>query len=113
MSHTKSKRLLCMGHTVRLHIYVSWNQFEYCRWFVLQTLNASAHPQSLRLHLEVRLHLARGEVPHCRHRVFVIRSHPGADGETTGLTEQYVEKDSVKEKGQLKNGQDGVGFKRT
>lgn len=54
--------------------------------YVMQTLNASAYPQSLGLHLEVRLQLARGEVPHCRHRVFVIKSHPGADGETTGLT---------------------------
>lgn len=60
--------------------------------------NAFAHPQSLGLHLEVRLQLARREVPHCRHQVFVIKSHSAADGKMTGLTEQYGEKDSVKVK---------------
>lgn len=60
----------------------------YCVWFGLQTLNASAYPQSLGLHLEVGLQLVRGEGPHCRHRVFIIMSHRAADGETTALTEQ-------------------------
>lgn len=81
-------------------LYVSLNCWLtgsiVCGLFYKQ--NAFAHPQSLGLHLEVRLQLARGEVPHCRHQVFVIKSHPAADGEMTGLTEQYGEKDSVKVK---------------
>ncbi len=81
----QSQLLLWMGR-----MYACLCEFEslidraFCVWFGLQTLNASAHPQSLRLHLEVGLQLARGEVPHCRHRVFVIKSHPAANGETTG-----------------------------
>lgn len=74
-----------------MHFYVSLTG-QYCVWFGLQILNVSAHPQSLRLHLEVGLQLARGEVPHCRHRVFVIKSHSAADRETTGLTENSMQK---------------------
>lgn len=54
-------------------------------------LNTSAHPQGLGLHLKVGLQLARGEIPHREHRVFVILSHRATDGEMT-------ERDSVKEK---------------
>lgn len=52
---------------------VSW-YFTLDRMYVcmFESLIDRAHPQSLRLHLEVGLQLARGEVPHCRHWVFVI-----------------------------------------
>lgn len=70
-------------------------------WQGILCVSASAHPQSLGLHLEVGLQLVWGEIPHCSHRVLVILSHPAA------LTEQYVEKESVKEKEWPEKSQDG------
>lgn len=48
--------------------------------------DASTHPQSFGLHLEVGLQLVWGEGPPCRRWVFVLISHDAGDEDMTVLS---------------------------